>query len=123
MPKTADHEEREERRDEGGGSWEAAEAYAQRCQRLNLPLEPTIAVWLRFGGATLQVPSHSSLLPACDFLAQGQGLKALSFRSAGFAARGTGNANARVLRHVLAKNTTLETLDLAHSGEIGEITS
>lgn len=64
----------------------------------------------------MQVPFQSCLLPACDFLANSSGLKQLSFRAAGHVARGMGNANARVLRHVLAKNSSLETLDLAHAG-------
>lgn len=101
--------------DGNGDAFAAAEAYAERCKRLAMPVEPSIAVWLRLGGGSLQVPFQSSLLPACEFLAQSQGLKKLSFRSAS-APRGTGNANARVLSHVLANNTSLETLDLAYSG-------
>ena len=62
-----------------------------------------------------QVPFQSCLLPACDFLSQSRSLRKLSFR-AGHALRGTGNANARVLSHVLACNSSLETLDLAHAG-------
>lgn len=96
-------------------AFQAAEAYAERCKRLSMPVDPSIAVWLRLGGSSLQVPFQSSLLPACEFLAQCQGLKKLSFRSA-YAPSGTGNANARVLRHILAKNQSLETLDLAYSG-------
>eukprot|EP00435_Cladocopium_sp_Y103_P031806 s2039_g8.t1 len=83
--------------DGNGDAFAAAEAYAERCKRLAMPVEPSIAVWLRLGGGSLQVPFQSSLLPACEFLAQSQGLKKLSFRSAS-APRGTGNANARVLR-------------------------
>ena len=38
-----------------------AEAYALQCQRLAMPVEPTIAVWLRLGGASLQVRASKGL--------------------------------------------------------------
>jgi len=100
---------------EGGEGFLAAASYADNCRRLGFSVEPAIAVWLRLGGECLQVPCESCLLPACDFLANSQGLRKLDFRPA-YAARGAGNVNARVLRYVLEKNTSLETLDLAHAG-------
>ena len=37
-----------------GEAFAAAEAYAERCKRLAMPVEPSIAVWLRLGGGSLQ---------------------------------------------------------------------
>ena len=37
-----------------GDAFAAAEAYAERCKRLAMPVEPSIAVWLRLGGGSLQ---------------------------------------------------------------------
>eukprot|EP00440_Ansanella_granifera_P028668 gb/GFBE01031142.1/.p1 GENE.gb/GFBE01031142.1/~~gb/GFBE01031142.1/.p1 ORF type:complete len:488 (+),score=93.42 gb/GFBE01031142.1/:1-1464(+) len=94
-----------------------AEAYAEQCRRLLLPVEISIAVWLRLGGDSLQVPHTNSLLPACDFLAESTTLRRLSLRChRGYGVRGSGNANARILGYVLAKNTFLEVLDLSYAG-------
>eukprot|EP00930_Biecheleria_cincta_P046155 TRINITY_DN31835_c0_g1_i1.p1 TRINITY_DN31835_c0_g1~~TRINITY_DN31835_c0_g1_i1.p1 ORF type:complete len:525 (-),score=75.82 TRINITY_DN31835_c0_g1_i1:70-1614(-) len=94
-----------------------AEAYAEQCRRLLMPVETSIAVWLRLGGESLEVPHDSSLLPACEFLSRSTALRRLSLRCRkAYGTRGAGNANARVLRYVLAKTTSLQVLDLSQAG-------
>lgn len=98
-----------------------ADAYSAQCRRFGMQVDPTVATWLRFGGESLQVSEHvpfdACLLPVFDFIVQSKTLRRLSlFVPGAYHARGSGNANARVLRHVLAANDTLQVLDLRSAG-------
>jgi len=97
------------------------EQYAAACLRYDMKVDPSVAIWLRFGGDVLQisdlVPFEGCLLPMYDFLVSNKALRHLSLHvPSAYHAKGTGNSNARVLRHVLAKTHSLEVLDLQCAG-------
>lgn len=98
----------------------AAVQYGRQCRELGFVVDPCVSVWLRFGGDSLQIsgqtPYEGCLLPAFEFIAQSKTLRHLSLRSTGYRKRGAGNSNARVLRHILVQNTSIETLDLQEAG-------
>mmetsp|Transcript_26043 Transcript_26043/g.82309 ORF Transcript_26043/g.82309 Transcript_26043/m.82309 type:complete len:537 (-) Transcript_26043:165-1775(-) len=99
----------------------AVDAYAEQCRRCSMSVDPSVAIWLRFGGESLQIsgniPYEGCLLPMYDFIAESMTLRRLSLHvPSAYRARGTGNSNARVLRYVLSVNKTLEELNLQAAG-------
>ncbi len=64
---------------------------------------------------------EGALLPLMDILAHNNHIKKLVFSSTGmidyrFRSSGNGNSNARILSKILSQNTTIESVDLSHTG-------
>lgn len=97
--------------------------YIKNCRAYHLPVDPSVVISLKTQWEVMQ-PTKSfcegSMLPLAGILETNKHVKKLRLRGTGMknrrAANGNGNSNARILRSILSKNDTVETLDLSNTG-------
>ena len=101
-----------------------AEDYIKNCKIFELHVDPNVVIALQTGWDKLQ-PSkrfgEGGLLPLMPILDMNNHIKKLNLASssmhdARFRGAGNGNANARVLNHILKQNTSIDTLDISSTG-------
>ncbi|CAM9725919.1 unnamed protein product [Pylaiella littoralis] len=102
---------------------EDVKAYIRNCRAYDVPVDPSVVVSLKTEWEVLQPTmafSEGSMLPLAGVLDSNKHVKKLRLRGTGSTRRravaGGGNSNARVLRHILSRNDTVELLDMSNTG-------
>ncbi|CAM9797160.1 unnamed protein product [Scytosiphon promiscuus] len=102
---------------------ESVQTYIRNCRTYDVPVDASVVISLKTEWDVLQ-PTKSftegCMLPLSGVLEDNKHIKKLRLRGTGSKRRrstaGAGNSNARILGQILAKNDTVDFLDLSNTG-------
>jgi Haemolysin-III related/Leucine Rich repeat len=96
--------------------------YIANCKKFGVTIDSSVVISLQSGWDLLQ-PSNQfaegAMLPLIGILEENDHIRKVNLNSVGmrrWPASGNGNSNARALRSIIKKNTTIEHLDLSNNG-------
>ena len=106
------------------GHKEEWEKYVDNCHKFDVKVDPSVVIALKSSWSILQPTkgfNEGAMLPLQDVLSENTTIKKLNLASAGmhdarYRSKGNGNSNARVVTSILAKNKSIQEVDLSFTG-------